>query len=94
MRTRPSPRALKRSLLAAVCVRAIASTDVQPPTTRTGTHTRAAARTLPAAVLAQPTRSPRSAPSAQPRAVAATVAQAYARYLDGQNQGEAGVGLC
>ena len=84
MTTRPSPRALKRSLLAAVCVLAIASTATQPATTRTGTHTRAAARTVPAAVIAEPTRSPRTASSAQPRAVAATVAQAYARYLDRQ----------
>ena len=65
-------------------VLAIASTAVQPPTTRTGKHTRAAAGTGSAAVIAEPTRSPRSAPSAQPRAVAATVARAYARYLDGQ----------
>ena len=46
--------------------------------------TGAAARTVPATVLAQPTPSPRTAPSHRPRAVAATVAQAYARYLDGQ----------
>jgi hypothetical protein len=81
---RPSATAVKRSLLAAVCVLAIASTPTQPATTHTGKHTSAAARTVPAAVIAQPTRSPRTAPTAQPPAVAATVAQAYARYLDGQ----------
>jgi hypothetical protein len=84
MTTRPSPRALKRSLLPAVGVLAIASTATQPATTHTAKHTRAAARTVPATVLAQPTPSPRTAPSHRPRAVAATVAQAYARYLDGQ----------
>ena len=67
-----------------MCALAIASTAVQTPTTRTGTHTRAAAGTGSAAVIAEPTRSPHSAPSAQPRAVATTVAQAYARYLDRQ----------
>ena len=35
-------------------------------------------------MINEPTRSPRSTPSAQPRAAATTVAQAYARYLDGQ----------
>ena len=65
-------------------VLAIASTAVQPATTHTGKHTRAAAGTGSATAIAEPTRSPPSAPSAQPRAVAATVAQAYARYLDGQ----------
>ena len=80
---RPSARALKRSLLAAVLL-AIASTAMPPATTPTGTHTRPAAGTGSAAVIAGPTRSPRSGPSAQPRAVAATVAQAYSRYLDGQ----------
>ena len=80
---RPSARALKRSLLAAVLL-AIAFTAVQRPTSRTGRHTRAAAGTGSATVIAEPTRSPRSGPSAQPRAVAATVAQAYARYLDDQ----------
>ena len=81
---RPSATALKRSLLAAMGVLAIASTAVQPATTHTGTHIRAAAGTRSATAIAEPTRSPPSAPSAQPRAVAATVAQAYARYLDGQ----------
>ena len=84
MRTRPSPRALKRSLLAVVGVLAITSAAVPPATTHIGTHTGAAARTVPATVLAQPTPSPRTAPSHRPRAVADTVAQAYARYLDGQ----------
>jgi hypothetical protein len=81
---RPSATALKRSLLAAVCVLAITSTAVQPPTTPTGKRTVAASRTGSAAVIAEPTRSPPSAPSAQPRRVATTVALAYARYLDGQ----------
>ena len=44
MRDARAPRALKRSLLAAVGVLAIASTAVQPATTHTATHTRAAAR--------------------------------------------------
>jgi hypothetical protein len=81
---RPSARVLKRSLLAAMCALAIASLSMPPESAHNAKHIGAAARTLPATVLAQPTRSPRSAPSAQPRAVAATVAQAYARYLDGQ----------
>ena len=81
---RPSATVLKRSLLAAACVLAITSTAVQPPTTHTGKHTRVAAGTRSATVIAKPTRIPPSAPSPQPRAVAATVAQAYARYLDGQ----------
>ena len=84
MTTRPSARALKCSLLAAVCVLAIASLCMPPESTHTAKHIGAAARTVPATVLAQPTRSPRTAPSAQPRTVATTVARAYARYLDGQ----------
>ena len=79
-----SATAVKRSLLAAAGVLAIASAAMQPATNRTGTHARAAAGTGSAAVIAEPTRSPRSTPSAQPRTVAATVAQADARYLDGQ----------
>ena len=81
---RPSARVLKRSLLAAVCALAIASLSMRPESTRTTKHIGAAARTVPATVLARPTRSPRSAPSAQLRAVAARVARAHARYLANQ----------
>ena len=80
---RPNATALKRSLLAALGVLAITSAATQPATTHTGTHTRAAAGTGSTTVIPPPGR-PRSAQSAQPRAVATTVAQAYARYLDGQ----------
>ena len=78
---RPSARVLKRSLLAAVCALAIASLSMRPESTHTAKHIGAAGRTVPATVLARPIR---SAPSAQPRAVAATVARAYARYLANQ----------
>ena len=81
MSRRPSARALKRSLLAAVCVLAIASATIQP--THTTKHADAAARTVPATIFPQP-GPPGSIPRAQPRAVATTVARAYARYLAGQ----------
>jgi hypothetical protein len=81
MSRRPSARALKRSLLAAVCVLAIASATIQP--THTTKHADAAVRTVPATIFPQP-GAPRSIPPAQPRDVATTVARAYARYLAGQ----------
>jgi hypothetical protein len=87
MRTRPSPRALKRSLLAAACLLAIASAAMRPAGTHIATNVGAAARTIPTNVTPQPGRPdsiPRTAPDAQPRAVATTVARAYGRYLANQ----------
>ena len=52
MSRRPSARALKRSLLAAVCVLAIASATIQP--THTTKHTDATVRTVPATIFPQP----------------------------------------
>jgi hypothetical protein len=84
---RPSARALKRVLLAAACLLAIASAAMRPASTHTATHLGAAARTVPTNVSPPPGRPhsiPRTAPGAQPRAVATTVARAYARYLANQ----------
>ena len=81
---RPSATGLKRSLFAAVCALAIASTSMRPASTHTAKHIGAAARTVPATVLDQPRRSPRTAPRGHPQAVATTVARAYARYLANQ----------
>ena len=80
----PRTRTIKRSLLAAVCVLAIAAAATQPGRTRTAKHIGAVGRTLPATVIAQPSRSALSAARGQPRAVAAAVARAYARYLANQ----------
>jgi hypothetical protein len=83
---RPSAT-LKRSLLAALCVLAIASAAMRPASTHTAKHVDAAARTAPTNVIPQPERLhsiPRTAPDAQPRAVATTIADAYARYLANQ----------
>jgi len=84
MRTRPRATALKRVLLAALCVLAIASATTRPASTHNATHVAAAAPRVSATVIPQPGRPdsiPRTAPGAQPRAVATTVARAYARYL-------------
>jgi hypothetical protein len=78
---------LKRSLLAALCVLAIASAAMRPASTHTTKHVGAAARIAPTNVIPQPGRPdslPRTAPHAQPRAIATTVARAYARYLADQ----------
>jgi hypothetical protein len=75
---------VKRSLLAAVCVLAIASSFMRPASTPTATHVGAVARTAPTNVIPQPGHPhsiPRTAPDAQPQAVATTIADAYARYL-------------
>ena len=58
-----------------MCVLAIASASMHPPRTHARTHVGASARTIPATVLPQPTRSPGSAPGAPLRSVAATVAR-------------------
>ena len=81
MRRPANPRTLKRSMLAAACVLAIASAAIQPAASHTGKPADAATRTTPATVTPQPRRPP-SIPPAQPRAVATTVARAYARYLE------------
>jgi hypothetical protein len=81
---RPSATAFKRSLLAAACLLAIASASMRPASTHTAEHAGAAARTIPATVVALPRRSARAAPRGQPRAVATTIARAYARYLANQ----------
>jgi hypothetical protein len=81
---RPSARALKRSLLAAVCLLAIASASTRPASTHNAKHAGAPARTAPTNVIPHAGRrhsTPRTAPRAQPQAVATTVALAYARYL-------------
>jgi len=77
-------RTIKRPLLAAVCVLAIAAAATQSGKTRTEKHIGAVGRTLPANVIAQPSRSALSAARGQPRAFAAAVAGAYARYLANQ----------
>jgi hypothetical protein len=84
MRARPSTRALKRSLLAAVCLLAIASASMRPASTHTATHVGGAAPRVSATVIAERGRSTPAAPRGQPRAVATTVARAYARYLADQ----------
>ena len=87
MRTRPNATALKRCLLAAVCLLAIASAWMRPAAPHTAAHVAAVARTAPTNVTPQPGRphsTPRTAPRAQPRAVATIVALAYARYLADQ----------
>ena len=84
---RPSASTLKRSLLAAVCLLAIASASLRPASTHTATHVGAPARTVPTNVIPRPGRphsTPPTAPGAHPRAVATTVAGAYARYLADQ----------
>jgi hypothetical protein len=84
---RPSATAVKRSLLAAACLFAIASATVRPASTHTAAHGGAVARTAPTNVIPPPGRPhsiPRTPPSAQPRAVATTLARAYARYLANQ----------
>ena len=53
----PRTRTIKRSLLAAVCVLAIAAAATQPGRTRTAKYIGAVGRTLPATVIAQPSRS-------------------------------------
>jgi hypothetical protein len=84
MRTRPGATALKRSLLAAVCLLAITSTAMRPASTHTAKHLSAAVRSAPTNVTPYPGRPhsiPHTAPDAQPRAIATTIADAYARYL-------------
>jgi hypothetical protein len=83
MRRRFNPRTLKRSLLAAACVLAIASATIKPAATHTAKPADAGTHTTPATIIPQPRRPP-SIPPAQPRAVATTVARAYASYLDHQ----------
>jgi hypothetical protein len=65
-------------------VLAIASAAMQPGRTRTAKHTSELTRPGPTAAIAQPKRNPPSAPRGQPRAFAAAVAGAYARYLANQ----------
>ena len=84
MSSPPRTRTIKRSLLAAVCVLAIASAATQPGRTRTAKHTSELTRPGPPTGIAQPKRNPPSAPRGQPRAFAAAVAGAYARYLADQ----------
>ena len=87
MRTRPSAGALKRWLLAAACLLAIASATVRLASSHTATHVGGAAPRVSANVIPQPRRPhsiPRTTPDAQPRAVATAVARAYARYLADQ----------
>ncbi len=83
LRRHPTARGLKRSLLAATLVLAIASTITQPVTYRPDKHVSAAARTHPATIAPQPGHPP-SVPPNPPHAVATAVAHAYARYLAGQ----------
>jgi len=83
MRRPPNPRTLKRSMLAAACVLAIASATIQPAASHTGKPADAATRAVASTTLPRPRRPP-SIPPAQPRAVATTVARAYARYLENQ----------
>jgi len=83
MRRRPTARTIKRSLLAATLVLAIASTFTQPVTSRPDKHVSAATRARPATITPQPEH-PRSVPPNPPDAVATTVAHAYAHYLAGQ----------
>jgi hypothetical protein len=78
---------VKRSLLAAPCLLAVASAFMRPastPNANTVIRVGGAAPRVSATVLAQRGRSPRAAPRGQPRAVATTVAGAYARYLADQ----------
>ena len=84
MSSPPRTRTIKRSLLAAVCVLAIASAATQPGRTRTAKHTSELTRPGPTTAIAQPKHNPPSAPRGQPRAFAAAVAGAYARYLANQ----------
>lgn len=87
MRTRPNATAVKRSLLAAACLLAVASAFMRPASTPNATHVGGAARTAPTNVIPQPGHPhtiPHTTPGAQPRAVATTVARAYARYLANQ----------
>jgi hypothetical protein len=84
MRTRPTATALKRVLLVAVCLLAIASASIRPASTPTAKQIGGPARTAPTKLIPQPGRPhtiPRTAPDAQPRAIATTIADAYARYL-------------
>ena len=83
MRRPANPRTLKRSMLAAMGVLAIASAAIQPAASHTGKPADAGMRTTPATVIPQRGRPP-SIPPAQPRSVATTVARAYARYLENQ----------
>jgi hypothetical protein len=76
----PRIRTIKRSLLAAVCLLAIAAAATQPSRTRTAKHTGDLRRTGPATMIAQPNRRPLGVPRGQ-RQLAAAVARAYARYL-------------
>ena len=80
----PRTRTIKRSLLAGLCVLAVAAAAMQPGRTRTPEHVGAATRPGPTTAIAQPKRNPPSAPRGQPRAFAAAVAGAYARYLANQ----------
>ncbi|MFZ0379751.1 MAG: hypothetical protein WAL38_18125 [Solirubrobacteraceae bacterium] len=84
MSSPPRLRTIKRSLLAAVGVLAIASAATQPGRTRTAKHTSELTRPGPRTAIAQPKRNPPSAARGQPRAFAAAVARAYARYLANQ----------
>jgi len=87
MRTPPSATALKRSLLAAVCLLAIASASIRPASTPTAQQIGGPARTAPTNLIPQPGRPhtiPRTAPYAQTPTVATAVARAYARYLANQ----------
>jgi len=77
-------RTIKRSLLAAVCMLAIAAADTQPGRTRTPERGGDLRRMGPATAIAQPDRSPLGVPRGQTRALAAAVARAYARYLANQ----------
>ena len=84
---RPSAGALKRSLLAAVCLLAIASASIRPASTPTAQQIGGPARTAPTNLIPQPGpphSTPPTTPDAQPRAVATAVARAYARYLANQ----------
>ena len=87
MRTRPNATAVKRSLLAAACLLAVASAVMRPASTPNATHVGGAARTASGNVIPPPGRPqsfPRTAPDARPRAVATTIADAYGRYLADQ----------
>jgi hypothetical protein len=80
MRARRAPITLKRSLLVAACVLAIASATIQPAATHTAKPADAGTRSALASIIPQPAR-PRRIPPAPPRTIATTVARAYARYL-------------
>jgi len=84
MSSPPRTRTIKRSLLAGLCVLAVAAAAMQPGRTRTPEHAGELTRPGPTSAIAQPKRNPPSAPRGQPRAFAAAVAGAYARYLANQ----------